>query len=145
MSHNYGRKREVIDGALLAGGRLEAGEGRVPRLHIASTSRPLLEWISDELEWLSRPIRTIESAEAAQRSLSETFDHDVPNANAVYEFRTVSHPLFGRLKAQLAECPATLIDSIDRTPTTLGLVYARHGRYAEERGWIGRSAGCRYT
>jgi len=77
---------EIIRGLLLGDGNLDAPNDGPPALRVASMRRPHIEWLHNQLGWLSRGITR--------------------DADGAYRLRTLSHPTFGRYWTWMDNPPA---------------------------------------
>jgi hypothetical protein len=94
-------QREIVRGLLLGDGSLDAND--LTYLRVSSTRQSHIEWLANELGWLSRGV-TYDSSEA-------------------YRLRTMSHPNLGRYWTWM-EAPST---GYTLTPTAARIWYACDG------------------
>lgn len=120
--------RDVLDGLLLAGARpRRSGPGKYYRFEFATSSRQLISWVDELLEWLSNGFSTISTAEESQAAFMERFDRGDSDAGAVYEARTCSHPAFDSIVEELEADPDVYFLERRLTPRKAGLLFARMG------------------
>ena len=106
------RQQEIVKGMLLASNSVS--DGKHQAVSIRSTSRPLLEWLSDELDWLATSICITKYAE--QQAMSE----EGYDCNDVYQMQTRRTPHIDTLHSE---------DPIENmTPTRAKVWYGARGQ-----------------
>lgn len=123
-----GSKKELCTGLMLGDGTLRTHTSN-PFIQTYMINRPFLEWLDEELAWLSTGVSMYRDAEHSAK-LSRDNGHpdaDAENYHDVYVMQTRTMPFFSMYEDWYDDGSKSFPDHIVLTPTTAKIWYACDG------------------
>jgi len=125
-------KMELLTGMLMGDGYISRRENKNTYFTTAMITKPFLEWLDGELDWLSTGVRLEYTAEEnAKRSRDSGFSPDAKaeNYSDVYRLQSRGNPNLQPLADWYSSGKKVFPENIELTPTVLKMWYVSDGSH----------------
>lgn len=118
-------KKELLTGLLMGDGCIDGPEGGNSRMQVFNISIRFLEWLSDELGWLTTSISMKRTAEETARNARETLGREtsVEDAHDYYCLSIRTHPWFDTLRAWYGDGGKAFPTDLEPSPNLFKMWY----------------------